>query len=398
MFESREIKDKLDYYLTNQIINFINKFRTSHHFYQNINYDPKLDHQKKVLISYITFPLQNDTSKFISHTGFTECLEILKTFIDWGYSIDLIHCLDNKHNLKIEKQKYDIIFGFGKPFSYAAIKNPDAIKIIYLTELHPDFSRKAEMERSEYYYQRHKRKTHLTRSGVYYRNQDIKPAEYGILLGNNITSKTYSFPEGKLYTLAPTGLLNKNYTFSLRDLLKTRRNYVWFGSYGAIHKGLDILIDVFNELPEYTLYICGLHPKERRLFKINEENIHDLGFIDVNTSNFIQLMNNCSYVILPSCCEGMATSVLTCMNHGLIPVVTRECGIDLQEWGIYLEDYRVDYIKEIIRSCSTCDPHILEKYHKKVYEYSQSKFILSRYSRDFRLILMDILSKNKGKT
>ncbi len=397
MIDRGKIKDIMGYYLPKQITNFINKSRIFYHFYQNINYDPKFNHQKKILISYITSPLKNDTSKFILHTNFIECLEILKTFIDWGYSIDFIDCLDNRHNSEIEKKKYDIIFGFGKPFNYASVKNPDALKIIYLTESHPDFSLRAEVGRNEYFYQRHKRKTCITRSGFYYKNQDIKLADYGIIIGNSFTSQTYVFPEGKLYTLAPTGLLNKNYTPGLRDLLKTRENYVWFGSYGAIHKGLDILIDAFNELPKCTLYICGLHPKERRLFKINEENIHDLGFIQVNTPDFIQLMNNCSYVILPSCCEGMATSVLTCMNHGLLPIVTRECGIDLQEWGIYLEDYKVGYIKEIIRNCSTCDPDILEKHHKKVYEYSQSKFVLPRYSRDFRLILMDILSKNKGK-
>ncbi len=353
MFDQRKIKDILDCYVPDQIINLINKFRIHNRFYQNINYDPKYDDQKKVLISYITYPLENDNSKFVSHTAFTECLEILKTFIEEGYSIDLIHCLDNEHNLRIKKQRYDIIFGFGKPFYYAAIENPNAIKIIYLTESHPDFSLKAELERNKYFYQRHKRRVHLTRTGSYFKNEDIKTADYGILIGNSVTSQSYLFPEGKLYNLTPTGLLNKDYNFRLKNLIKTRNNYVWFGSYGAIHKGLDILIDVFNELPEYDLFICGLQPKERRLFNINRKNIHDIGFVYVNTPEFIQLMDNCSYVILPSCSEGMATSVLTCMNHGLLPIVTRECGIDLQEWGIYLEDYRVEYIKEIIRSCSS---------------------------------------------
>jgi glycosyltransferase involved in cell wall biosynthesis len=397
MFNQRKIKEVLGCCLLDKINNFINKSRNNDHFYQNINYDPKSDDQKKVLISYITDFIGKNTSELISHTNFSECLEILKTFIDWGYSIDLIHCLDNEHNSIIEKKRYDVILGFGKPFHYASVRNPDAIKIIYLTEAHPDFSLRAETERSEYFYQRHKKRTNFKRTGTYFRNQDIKIADYGILIGNSVTSRSYSFPEGKLYTLTPTGLLNKNYSFSLRDTLKTRKNYVWFGSYGAIHKGLDILIDVFNELPEYTLYICGLKPKERRLFDINKKNIHDLGFICVNTSDFIQLMNNCSYVVLPSCSEGMATSVLTCMNHGLIPIITRECGIDLQEWGTYLEDYRVDYIKKIIISYSNYDQIILERYHKEVYEYSQSKFVISRYSRDFRLILMNILSKNRGK-
>lgn len=397
MSDKKMIKDLLDFYIPDKIINLLNKFRIHYHFYQNINFDPKCDSQKKVLISYITYPLENDISKLASHTAFNECLEIVKIFIDSGYTIDLIHCLDEKHMSIIEKEKYDIIFGFGKPFYYASIKNPKAMKIIYLTESHPDFSLEAELKRNEYFYQRHKKRVPLTRTGLYFKNEYIKIADYAILVGNDVTSKSYIFPKEKLYTITPTGLLNKNYNFILRDVSKTRKNYVWFGSYGAVHKGLDILIDVFNQLPEYKLFICGLQPKEKRLFDINKKNIHNLGFIYVNTPEFIQLINTCSYVILPSCSEGMATSVLTCMNHGLLPIVTRECGIDLQEWGIYLEDYRVDYIKEMIKKSSSCDLRILEKYHNEVYKYSQSKFVISRYSRDFRLILMNILS-NQVKT
>lgn len=395
MLSQDKIKKFIALYLPQRALDLIMKYRFPYNFYQNINYDPATQNQKRILLSYITSPLENDTSKLTTHTNFTECLEIIKTFIDFGYCIDLVFCLDDKHTIFIEKKRYDVIFGFGEPFHCAALKNPDAIKIVYLTELHPDFSLKNEMERTEYYYQRHNKRVNIKRSGKFIRNQDIAIGDYGILMGNKFTSRIFSFPQGNLYTLEPTALINPEYICKKREYEKSRKNFVWFGSYGAIHKGLDILIDVFNDLPELNLYICGLNREEKRILRTIKENIHDMGFINVKSQSYIDLMDSCSYVILPSCSEGMATSVLTCMNHGLIPIVTKECGIDLQEWGVCLDDYHVDYIKEKVRSCALCDVDTLEKYHNEVFEYSRKKFNLQRYSQDFRQIIMDILSKKR---
>jgi len=190
-------------------------------------------------------------------------------------------------------------------------------------------------------------------------------------------------------------LMNPDYIFKPRDLNQSRKNFIWFGSYGAIHKGLDILIDVFKLLPEYNLFICGLDRREKNLFKLNYKNIHDLGFINIKSKEFICLMDSCSYVILPSCSEGMATAVLTCMNHGLIPIVTRECGIDLLDWGFYLDDYHIGFLREKIIECANYDIELLEKQHKQIFNYSREQFNLQRYSQDFEQIIVNILSKEE---
>jgi glycosyltransferase involved in cell wall biosynthesis len=382
--------------LPDSFIDTIKRYKTHYNFHQDINSDPAKPLQKKVLISYITAPLENPPQEFPSHTNYSECREIISIFRDLGYVVDVVHCLDNKHYPEIKKKKYDVIFGFGEPYYYAALQNPDAIKIIYLTESHPDFSLKKEMERIEYFYQRHNKKTQLKRSGKHITTREIAIADFGILIGNEVTSRTYSFPLKTLYTLQPTGLINRNYTYKMRDFSESRKNFIWFGSYGAIHKGLDILIDAFSELPDYHLYICGLPRDELKFFDINKKNIHDLGFVNVETPSFIHLVDSCSYVILPSCSEGMSTSVLTCMNHGLFPIVTRECGIDLMDWGIYIDDYNVEAIKEQIKSCAHKDPLLLQRNHKEIYEYSRNRFVIPRYSRDLEGILIKILQKNSG--
>ncbi len=76
------------------------------------------------------------------------------------------------------------------------------------------------------------------------------------------------------------------------------------------------------------------------------------GFIDIESSIFQELSENCGYVILPSSSEGIATSVLTAMGRGtMIPVVTKECGIDIDDFGILIDDLNIDSVKKAIIQC-----------------------------------------------
>ncbi|WP_418791072.1 glycosyltransferase [Phosphitispora sp. TUW77] len=376
--------------LPQPIIKWIQDKKKKYRIYQNINADLAASKQKRVLISYLTEPFETNLS-FSHHTNVNECTQIIKIFINMGYCVDVIHCQDKENLPYILNNQYHVIFGFGNAFYEAVLHNPKAKKVIYLTESHPDFSTMRERERVDYFYKRHGKKIGLTRSELYYKKEYIDIADYGILLGSTTTLETYPSLNGRLFVTTPTGLINKNYMYQERDFNKSRKNFIWFGSYGAVHKGLDILIDVFEGLQEITLYICGLYPTEERLFSFNNKNIKNLGFVEVNSSQFIELMNKCSFVILPSCSEGMSTSVLTCMNHALIPIVTRETGIVLKEFGVYLDDYRVEHIAEVVVACSRLDAEELSIQHKKVYQYSRNNFNIKVYTLRLSLILQKLL-------
>ena len=120
-----KLKYKIKKYSLKPIAKYFQRF-LGFRFYQNINLDPVNDKQKKVLISYIT-----DSFKVFDarHTNVLESAVIIKTFIDMGYCVDVIHCQD-EDNVSIMLQKqYDVIFGFGVPFYEACKHNIDAKKI-----------------------------------------------------------------------------------------------------------------------------------------------------------------------------------------------------------------------------------------------------------------------------
>lgn len=87
----------------------------------------------------------------------------------------------------------------------------------------------------------------------------------------------------------------------------------------------------------------------------------------------------------------MATSVLTCMNHGLIPIVTKETGILINGWGSYLEEFSVEYVCNIVKRCSLIDDDILHDWHKKVYEHTRANYNLEAFTNDFKQVIGKII-------
>lgn len=284
----------------------------------------------------------------------------------------------------------------GKPYELACNNNPNAIKIVYLTECAPNFSYKHEKERVEYYYKRHKKRVLITRSGKFFNNKLIKNSNYGIFFGNQYNKQSFYglFDLEKIFLLNPTGLINRDYIPNRNKNFEIcKRNFLWFGSTGAIHKGLDILLDVFSKHKDLNLYIAGLNKNEKWLLERYKfcKNIIDCGFIDVYSKNFIKLMNDVAFVILPSASEGMATSVLTCMKHGLIPIVTQNVGIDTDNFGITLEEYKVKYIENKILEISMMKNEDIYERYCNLLTYVKNKYELHIFEKDFSEIINKIL-------
>ncbi len=56
-------------------------------------------------------------------------------------------------------------------------------------------------------------------------------------------------------------------------------------------------------------------------------------------------MRQCAFCILPSCSEGQSQSVLEAMNQGLVPLVSRMAGVDMGNFGFYIEPVSIEMIR-----------------------------------------------------
>jgi hypothetical protein len=172
------------------------------------------------------------------------------------------------------------------------------------------------------------------------------------------------------------------FDFSINVTEETAKNFLFFGSLGAVHKGLDLLLEIFSQ-PDYpyNLYVCGLYETEKDFYEeyhdelYNHKNIHPMGFVDVLSEKFKQIVTNCAYSILPSASEARAGSLLTVMSAGVIPIASKICGYDEDE-VILLEDCSKECIERNIREYAQKPLDWIKK--QSVYE---KEIVKNRYSK-----------------
>lgn len=367
----------------------VGKVRTP--FVKNINLD-LTKNQKRVLISYVDYFSTANFGARIGHTNNLESVQIINVFKEMGYIIDVVHCNAIESLKFFTCEKYDIIFGFGEVFYEISKLNSNAKKIMYVTENHPELSLKNELERNQYFYERTRKKISLRRSGIFYKEEHFKNIDCAIIMGEIEPFKRYGIP---IYNIFPTGLLNKNYIFRFRDLEESRKNFLWLGSNGAVHKGLDLLVEVFKKNPEITLHICGFNSEEKYLKIPKLKNIINYGRIDIQGDNFLDLVEKCSYIILPSCSEGFSTSIATGMLHSMIPIVCKDTGFNrLNNNVILLEDFKVDYLEKEVLNLSKKNINNLKKIHEEVYKHARKSFTIKDFTENFEKIIKEINNEN----
>lgn len=352
----------------------------------NINYDITKK-QKRVAISYVHYSMIQSLSSEINHPQLLEVNQIIKEFINRDYCIDLFNCKELLALEKIKQTQYDVVFGLSDVFYELGKLNKNARKIIYVTENRPKFSYSQEKERIQYYFERKHKKLPIVRSGEYFKEEHFKELdiEAAIVMGE---IKYFNDLPYKVLPLEPTGIINEKFTPAPKDYKKSKKNFLWLGSLGAVHKGLDILIDVFSKRDDVVLHICGLRGYDKKYIKIPKRpNIIDYGVINIKTDLFLKLAETCSYIILPSCSEALSTSVLTGMLHSLVPVVIKDTGFNrLGDNAIFLEDYKVEYIDKVITNLSmVTEDEILVK-ETQTFEYARNEFTIERFTEKFRSI------------
>ncbi|MGR6503008.1 glycosyltransferase [Shewanella sp. Koi 1] len=295
--------------------------------------------EKRVLFSYSTYHFKKNN--YVKHSNYNESLVIAKLFDELGYQVDVVN---NNRLTKRDIASYDLVFGEGLPL-YQAISLPNPPKTIYYgTGSHPFHCTEQSYKRLINFYHKYScialssLRTSDRRWGL-----AASMADAVICIGNEITKKTFIEHGARIvFTVDPSYIQRKDALEigESKNFEECRKSMLWFGSYGLLHKGLDLAVDAFKNRPDWTLHICGFTPDEQYLLDTLEltDNIIVHGFIDVFSDDFKFIANQCGFVILPSCSEGTATSVITAVANGaMIPTVTKECGFDVGTTGFIIE-------------------------------------------------------------
>lgn len=319
---------------------------------KNVNHE---NYNKKCLLVYITAPFKE---KIVSdrHQNFWQAKELARLIGKQGYQVDVI---DYQNQYTRPRGLYDLVIGLipRNIDVYSAHLCRDAKKIAYLTSSNLAVSGEREAERIKKLYERRGVNLKPRRQGGTI-SKAIESFDGALFFGNDYNLKTYvEFNMPPVYYVVNNGY---DYDFEI-NFKKDPKKFLFFGSAGQIHKGLDLLLEIFSQKDfPCELYVCGALRKEKDFEHeyadelYHTDNIHTLGFIDVHSEIFKKLANDCAYSILPSCAEGQAGSVVTAMSAGIISIVSKECGYDSND-VILLPDCEKETIESFIRKYSNMD-------------------------------------------
>ena len=348
-------------------------------------------HLKRCLLAYITKPFVKGTKA--KHPNYYEAQIIVSVLNELGYCVDVAF-LGNKKFKRFDK--YDLIIGLGDCFhnSVAKCKN-NALRIYYATGANFITSFQNEIERWIDLYDRKGVVIAPSRFGMpqdpQLAIQSMKNCNGIITVGGDWCTSTYSMWNKSIYQVGVIPFTYYSYIDMNRNISKCKYNFLWLGGNGLVHKGLDIVIEAFSKVPEYNLYIAcnyekGLFEKYEKELKL--KNIHYVGFINTNSDKFYELSNKCIYTICTSCSEGTCTSVVTCMYNGLIPITSKESGIN---YGYKLSENKCDAIIEILQKLDKKSDEEIETEMQESYKYVSENYTYDMFRKKLKNALTSIL-------
>lgn len=363
-----------------------------------VSLKPKGRSKGNVLLSYIIDPFLLEDESLISnsHTHHWESWLIAEAFLQIGYAVDVVSYLDDRF---VPEKNYSLFIAARTNFErIARLLNNDCIKIAHLDTSHWLYNNSAVLKRSLDVQQSHG--VSLASFKFIEYNWAIEYADYATILGNRFTADTYGYAQKPVFRI-PISSCNLYDWPVEKDFEKCRNSFLWFGSKGFVHKGLDLVLDAFVRMPEYHLYVCGPIDDEPGFQKAfgkalyNAPNIHTPGWVDVESDEFLEISGKCVGLVYPSCAEGGGGSVIQCMHAGIIPLVTPGSSVDISdEYGVIIEEFSVDAIIDKVRMTASLPAAELEQMSRKAWEFARENHTRERFFEVFKQRMQSIISNH----
>ncbi len=359
----------------------------------------------RVLFSYIpeVFGLPDDDPEFDRHTSRWHARTIGHLLAEFGYIVDGVRWDDETF---LPRQEYDVVFDiYVNLVRWLPYLKPATIKLLHCTGSDPYYQNIAELRRIEALTRR--------RAGLYtpkrllaYPDRSryaMHLADACSLLGNEYTLNTYPVEYHAKVRLITPSASKLDTTIKPSDgLVPPEREFLWFFGSGAVHKGLDLVLEVFARHPEWVLNVVGPAGDEpdfvafyrHELYEL--PNIHYHGQLTPSGEAFRAITSRSFCFVAPSCSESVSSAVVTCLCVGLFPIVSRDTGVTLPDsCGIYLETSSIDEIEQAAKQVISLPDQELTRQIARVQEFAAQTFSRERFREDMVKFLSDALGEEE---
>lgn len=304
---------------------------------------------KRALVSYLKYPTRLPADYAIQFSNPGIVIAIVRVLHDMGYEVDVIDYTDVAFHTDA---RYDLfICPRGVNWEYLS-RNVvgGAAKVFFACTLYWKEHNRAELKRFADLELR--RGTRLPADRLLSSDEfALHDADGIICLGNEDAVRTFSgFPV--CLPINNGAYPDPSVNLRAKDFESGKKHFLFYGSAGSIHKGLDLLLEAFLELDAELYWVGQMEPHLLDLYKSEIEshpNIHLVGWVTLRSSSFYEIMRRCNCVILPSCAEGQVGGVVECMNQGLIPIVSRASVLDVKDFGLVLEECSIREIRDTVK-------------------------------------------------
>ena len=361
-----------------------------------VSLTPKGARRGNVLLSYVIDPFLRGKTDPISndHTHHWESYQIAQTFLRQGFAVDVV----SYRNFSFVPQKsYTLFVGARTNFErITSLLNTDCVKVAHLDTAHWLFNNAMAYQRLLALQQRRGIALHNVK--MVESNWAIEQADVATILGNQFTIDTYAYAKKPIHRI-PISAPSAYPWDEQKDFHRCRNNYLWFGSSGFVHKGLDLVLEAFAQMPDYHLTVCGPFDQEAGFVKAfhkelyESPNIHAVGWVDVASPRFLELARNCIGLVYPTCSEGGGGSAITCMHAGMVPVLSYEASVDIGDSGILLSDNTINEIKAAVAGLSSKPVTELERLARAAWTTARDNHTRDIFASEYEKFVLQVLLK-----
>ena len=319
-------------------------------------------------------------------------LQIVRTFLDMGFEVDLISWTNDRF---MPERPYvafvDVRHNMERLAPYL---NKECVKIVHIDLCHMLYNNYGEASRLLELQKRRGVTLQIRRSERI--NLAIENSDCATIIGNDFAMNTFAYAGKALYRVPVT--CNHLYPAPVgKNVESCRKNFLWIGSAGFVRKGLDLVLEAFSGMPEFNLYICG--PVEREpdfqqaFYKelYQTPNIHTLGWMNIGGEGFLELISKCIGFVYVSCSEAQCGAVIGCLHAGLIPIISYESDVPVSGFGIMLENNAISEIQGAVRAISNLPESELERMMQDAWNYARTNHTREIFTMQYRTLMEKLL-------
>lgn len=276
--------------------------------------------------------LSNTLSSFpsmSSHSGFRESIELMNAVLDLGYTVDYFSF---KEAPDIAWSKYQLVIDSAN-YLEGAPAVPGQKRIFYATSCHWRLFYENAYRHTDSFYRRNGLLLYPDRELK--TNYSDEAADLITCFGGSYQAASFGPNSHKVrhLNISTTCLPATDF----KKVIASKTKFMWYAGYGVFHKGLDLVVEAFMQLPDMELHVFGHIEANTKLYswflekKASVSNITYHGWATPDSETFRTHAQLCDAVVFTSSSEGGAGAIIQCMQFGLIPIINKSTAIDLPE-------------------------------------------------------------------